>query len=117
MDTNRPGSDFFLTESFNNIDSLLFFKNIIFLNGRILTFHSSFHCQACPNVFSAGLDILEMYQPDKKRLPNFWSTLQASWLNLYSCSMPSVAVINVSIRKNKIIQYQNAALSFCYLNV
>lgn len=45
-------------------------------------------------VFSAGLDITEMYQPDPDRLRYFWSTLQETWINLYGCSYPTAAVIN-----------------------
>lgn len=46
-------------------------------------------------VFSAGLDITEMYNTDKKRLTDFWSTLQDTWLTLYSLNIPVAAAINV----------------------
>ncbi|XP_065160330.1 enoyl-CoA delta isomerase 1, mitochondrial-like [Atheta coriaria] len=45
-------------------------------------------------VFSAGLDIMEMYKPDQERVKNFWSTLQDTWLKLYGLSTPTCAVIN-----------------------
>lgn len=47
-----------------------------------------------PHIFSAGLDILEMYNTDKKRLTEFWSTLQQAWLTLYSLEVPIAAAIN-----------------------
>ncbi|CAH1102466.1 unnamed protein product [Psylliodes chrysocephalus] len=45
-------------------------------------------------IFSAGLDIMEMYKPDVERMKKFWTTLQDTWIKLYSCSFPSVALIN-----------------------
>nr|CAH7725972.1 unnamed protein product [Callosobruchus chinensis] len=45
-------------------------------------------------VFSAGLDIMEMYKPNQDRLKEFWTTLQDCWIKLYGCSYPTVAVIN-----------------------
>nr|CAI5842280.1 unnamed protein product [Callosobruchus analis] len=45
-------------------------------------------------VFSAGLDILEMYKPNQDRLKEFWTTLQDCWIKLYGCSYPTVALIN-----------------------
>lgn len=50
-----------------------------------------------PTIFSAGLDITEMYNTDKKRLTDFWSTLQDTWLTLYSLNIPIAAAINVQI--------------------
>lgn len=47
-----------------------------------------------PSIFSAGLDILEMYKPDPNRCKAFWSTLQDVWLKLYGSSFPTVALIN-----------------------
>ncbi|XP_017095428.2 enoyl-CoA delta isomerase 1, mitochondrial [Drosophila bipectinata] len=45
-------------------------------------------------IFSAGLDILEMYKPDKDRIRAFWSQLQETWLALYGSSVPTAAAIN-----------------------
>lgn len=45
-------------------------------------------------VFSAGLDILEVYKPKEDRLKNFWKTLQDTWIKLYGFPYPTVAVIN-----------------------
>jgi Delta3-Delta2-enoyl-CoA isomerase len=53
-----------------------------------------FSLQSSSTVFSAGLDIMEMYKPDSKRLREFWSTLQDVWLKLYGSPMPTAAAIN-----------------------
>jgi len=50
-----------------------------------------------PAAFSAGLDIMEMYNSDVKRLCNFWRTLQDTWLTLYSLEIPVTAAIQVPI--------------------
>lgn len=55
-----------------------------------------FIAQESPTVFSAGLDIMEMYKPQPDRLKMFWTTLQQTWLKLYSAPYPTVAAINVS---------------------
>jgi len=47
-----------------------------------------------PSVFSAGLDIREMYQTSPERLQLFWSSLQTLWLKLYGSKMANVALIN-----------------------
>jgi len=47
-----------------------------------------------PTVFSAGLDILEMYKPQQERLRQFWTALQDTWLRLYGASFPTAAAIN-----------------------
>lgn len=55
--------------------------------GMVLTSES-------PTVFSAGLDIMEMYKPQPERCRNFWTTLQDTWIKLYTSSFPTVAAIN-----------------------
>ncbi|XP_022220116.1 enoyl-CoA delta isomerase 1, mitochondrial-like [Drosophila obscura] len=45
-------------------------------------------------IFSAGLDILEMYKPEKERIRAFWKQLQEVWLALYGSSVPTAAAIN-----------------------
>lgn len=45
------------------------------------------------SVFSAGLDITELYKPDEDRLKKFWGTLQDVWIKLYGSSYPTVACI------------------------
>ncbi|XP_033248516.1 enoyl-CoA delta isomerase 1, mitochondrial-like [Drosophila miranda] len=49
---------------------------------------------ASPKVFSAGLDILEMYKPDPQRLRAVWTELQNVWCDLYGISVPTAAAIN-----------------------
>lgn len=48
-----------------------------------------------PNVFSAGLDIMEMYNKTEKELTEYWNTLQNTWLTLYGLEIPIAAAINV----------------------
>lgn len=55
-----------------------------------------FVLQAASTVFSAGLDILEMYKPKQDRATAFWTALQDTWLKLFGSSYPTVAAINVS---------------------
>ncbi|XP_055851761.1 enoyl-CoA delta isomerase 1, mitochondrial [Episyrphus balteatus] len=45
-------------------------------------------------IFSAGLDLMEMYKPDPERLKSFWTALQDAWIALYGCNVPSVALVN-----------------------
>lgn len=59
--------------------------------------------QSSKTVFSAGLDILEMYKPVPENLKRFWTNLQDVWLKLYGSSFPTAAAINVSA---------NGAISF-----
>ncbi|XP_066592295.1 enoyl-CoA delta isomerase 1, mitochondrial-like [Prorops nasuta] len=47
-----------------------------------------------PKIFSAGLDIMEMYKPDLKRAEQFWNTLQETWLTLWELNLPVAAAIN-----------------------
>lgn len=49
-------------------------------------------------MFSAGLDIMEMYKPDPKRVEQFWKTLQDVWIKLFSSPFPTAAAINVCIQ-------------------
>lgn len=49
-----------------------------------------------PNVFSAGLDIMEMYDRTESHLTEFWHTLQDTWLTLYDLGIPTAAAINGS---------------------
>jgi len=55
--------------------------------GAILT-------SACSTVFSAGLDLKELYQPDEKRFKVFWASFQDVGLKLYGSSFPTAAAIN-----------------------
>ena len=47
-----------------------------------------------PTVFSAGLDITEMYKPTEERLRLFWTSLQTMWKTLYQTPLISIAAIN-----------------------
>lgn len=49
---------------------------------------------SCPNIFSAGLDILEMYNSQPERIRQFWSALQDFWMKLYGSSKIYIAAIN-----------------------
>ncbi|CAH0488736.1 unnamed protein product [Peronospora farinosa] len=44
-------------------------------------------------VFSAGLDIMEMYQPEPAKLTKFWTSLQDLYLRLYTTPLAAVAAI------------------------
>jgi len=47
-----------------------------------------------PTVFSAGLDITEMYKPDEARLREFWVSLQTMWKTLYATPLMTIAAVN-----------------------
>jgi len=72
-----------LREIANTLDALESNKS----KGMILTSSSQ-------TVFSAGLDITEMYKPDPVRSKAFWIALQDVWLKLYGSSFPTAAAIN-----------------------
>lgn len=59
------------------------------INGVILTSNLS-------NIFSAGLDIMEMYQCKRERCSQFWTALQEMWIKLYGSNKIYIAAINVS---------------------
>ncbi|CAI5713491.1 unnamed protein product [Hyaloperonospora brassicae] len=44
-------------------------------------------------VFSAGLDIMEMYQPHPSKVSTFWTSLQDLYLRLYTTRLAAVAAI------------------------
>lgn len=46
-----------------------------------------------PSVFSAGLDIMEMYKPDETRLQNFWYAFQQLYLDLYGTRLATIGAI------------------------
>ncbi|XP_004521523.1 enoyl-CoA delta isomerase 1, mitochondrial [Ceratitis capitata] len=46
------------------------------------------------SVFTAGLDLLEMYQPQDERVKSFWTALQSMWMELYGSKIPTAAAIN-----------------------
>ncbi|KAK5599385.1 dodecenoyl-CoA isomerase [Crenichthys baileyi] len=49
-----------------------------------------------PKVFSAGLDILEMYGKSPEHCGEFWKVVQEMWLKLYGSNMVTIAAINGS---------------------
>lgn len=50
-------------------------------------------CSAIPTIFSAGLDIREMYQKDESHLRSFWTALQDLWLKLMTTRLATAAAI------------------------
>ena len=49
-----------------------------------------------PNIFSAGLDLLELYQannPDREKLVTFWRSFQQVFIDLYSTRLATIAAI------------------------
>lgn len=62
--------------------------------GDLRCFPSS---QAVPKIFSAGLDIMEMFGKSKEHYGEFWKAVQEMWLKLYGSSLATVAVINASL--------------------
>ncbi|XP_051877931.1 enoyl-CoA delta isomerase 1, mitochondrial [Pristis pectinata] len=47
-----------------------------------------------PNVFSAGLDINEMYGKSPEHTGEFWRAVQEMWLKLYGSNLVTIAAIN-----------------------
>jgi len=70
------------------------------INMRLDRLHLDSACRgliltsANDGIFSAGLDILEMYNPDESRLREFWRSLQDMWLQLYTSRLVTIAAIN-----------------------
>lgn len=56
-------------------------KGLIFTSGQ-------------PKIFSAGLDIMEMYNPKPERMREFWRALQSFWMRLYISPLATAAAIN-----------------------
>lgn len=52
--------------------------------------------QAIPNIFSAGLDIKELYNSDLQRLENFYTAVQDVLLKFLELDFAAAAAINVS---------------------
>uniref|UniRef100_A0A4W6F1T2 Enoyl-CoA delta isomerase 1, mitochondrial n=1 Tax=Lates calcarifer TaxID=8187 RepID=A0A4W6F1T2_LATCA len=76
----------FLTEFCINVEKLEMDKSC---RGLIIT-------SSQPKVFSAGLDIMEMYGKSPERCGEFWRAVQEMWLKLYSSDMVTIAAINGS---------------------
>merc|ERR1712183_590571 len=48
------------------------------------------------SIFSAGLDITELYKPDPNRLPEFWKSFQQLFIKLYGSRLATIAAIEGS---------------------
>eukprot|EP01102_Stenamoeba_stenopodia_P003151 TRINITY_DN13089_c0_g1_i1.p1 TRINITY_DN13089_c0_g1~~TRINITY_DN13089_c0_g1_i1.p1 ORF type:complete len:305 (+),score=73.14 TRINITY_DN13089_c0_g1_i1:41-955(+) len=49
---------------------------------------------AFPRMFSAGLDLFELYKPKREKAEHLWSQLQQTWISLYGSRLATVAAIN-----------------------
>ncbi|KAK3588949.1 hypothetical protein CHS0354_043118 [Potamilus streckersoni] len=88
MSLNRPPVNSLSLEFMTEINiALEKLEHEKFCRGVIIT-------SAIPKIFSAGLDILEMYQPKPERLSEFWKTLQDMWLLLFGSRLTTIAAIN-----------------------
>lgn len=76
----------FITELCINLEKLEMDKAC---RGLIVT-------SSLPKVFSAGLDILEMYGTTPERCGEFWRAVQEMWLKMYKSNMVTIAAINGS---------------------
>lgn len=76
----------FLTEICINVEKLEMDKGC---RGLIVT-------SSQPKVFSAGLDILEMYGKSPESCGEFWRAVQEMWLKMYSSNLATIAAINGS---------------------
>ncbi|XP_061802736.2 enoyl-CoA delta isomerase 1, mitochondrial-like, partial [Nerophis lumbriciformis] len=76
----------FLTEFCISVEKLEMDKSC---RGLIIT-------SSLPNVFSAGLDIMEMYGKSPEHCGEFWKAVQEMWLKLYNSNMVTIAAINGS---------------------
>ncbi|XP_039348264.1 enoyl-CoA delta isomerase 1, mitochondrial [Mauremys reevesii] len=76
----------FLTEFLISLEKL---ENDRGCRGVILT-------SGAPKIFSAGLDIMEMYGKSTEHYAEFWKAVQEMWLRLYQSNMVTIAAINGS---------------------
>uniref|UniRef100_A0A673ZAT6 Enoyl-CoA delta isomerase 1 n=1 Tax=Salmo trutta TaxID=8032 RepID=A0A673ZAT6_SALTR len=76
----------FLTEFCINLEKLEMDRSC---RGLIIT-------STLSKVFSAGLDIMEMYGKSPERCGEFWKAVQEMWLKLYGSNMATIAAINGS---------------------
>lgn len=85
---NKPPVNSFNLETFVELNEQLNkFELDKTLNGVILT-------SSVPNLFSAGIDINEMYKCDQNRLKTLWTECQNFWIKLYGSRKVYVAAIN-----------------------
>ncbi|XP_003790850.1 enoyl-CoA delta isomerase 1, mitochondrial isoform X1 [Otolemur garnettii] len=76
----------FLTEFLISLEKL---ENDKAFRGVVIT-------SDCPNVFSAGLDLREMYGRNPGHYAEYWKAVQELWLRLYLSNLVLVAAINGS---------------------
>ncbi|XP_029914854.1 enoyl-CoA delta isomerase 1, mitochondrial [Myripristis murdjan] len=76
----------FLTEFSISLEKLEMDKSC---RGLIIT-------SSLPKIFSAGLDIMEMYGKSPESCGVFWKAVQEMWLKLYGSNMVTIAAINGS---------------------
>lgn len=69
----------------------------------LLTYRFSF--QALKSVFTGGIDITELYQPDKKQFAVFWNEIQETWIKLFGFKFATAAAINVNKSSFILLQY------------
>ncbi|XP_048465497.1 enoyl-CoA delta isomerase 1, mitochondrial [Rhincodon typus] len=74
----------FLTEFAINMEKLEMDREC---RGVVLT-------SSIPKIFSAGLDINEMYGKTPEHTGEFWRSVQEMWLKLYGSNMVTIAAIN-----------------------
>ncbi|XP_045214895.1 enoyl-CoA delta isomerase 1, mitochondrial-like [Mercenaria mercenaria] len=85
---NRPPVNSLNLEFLTDINILLEkLENDKSCRGLILTSSNN-------KIFCAGLDIMEMYNPQRDRLTEFWRMLQNVWINLYNSRLITIAAIN-----------------------
>lgn len=72
-----------------------FQDNLFILKVHCMCFLSSDISQTSDKIFTAGLDIKEMYKPDVDRLKEYWRAFQDLWLTWYGSNIPTAALINV----------------------
>lgn len=80
----------------------------VFVFVRFVCFAS---IQSQPKVFSAGLDIMEMYGKSPEHCGEFWKAVQEMWLKLYSSNMVTIAAINVRIKRNPHLHLHSVPVS------
>ncbi|XP_042907319.1 enoyl-CoA delta isomerase 1, mitochondrial isoform X2 [Parasteatoda tepidariorum] len=49
---------------------------------------------SAPTVFSAGLDLTELFHPEESRLRSFWRALQELWKTIYVSPLITIAAVN-----------------------
>jgi Delta3-Delta2-enoyl-CoA isomerase len=74
------------------LTSVRYFSKNFSFSLKILNFFR--HIQTLPTVFSAGLDITELNNPDPQKLREFWTAGQDCFLKLHGSSFPVAAALN-----------------------